>query len=685
MDTGTDTHSNGTAKPRESTELNATIFAASAGASHESATEPDDRTEAQALMLESLAKSGITDPDVIAKCFEARSAEETLRITGFAHVPSYREIFFEADGNPIADYVRYRLLGKVVGQKGKTLRYWVPKGSPVKLFIPPLLIIREEMKKRAPCFVLVEGNKKAIALCLKGIPALAIQGVSTFSQKKRGIFLIPELKELCALQPEIWVCFDADVVFKTEVKDAQNALMRELLNAGARPFHITLPLSPTGAGADDYMLDHTKEDFEKLPRDEYALTKPLFDLNDDYGVVSSPPAILVRSSGKLINEAQFRLIAPRTRVMIDGKPKRAFEIWIRDFELATRYSGLAYEPGLRGELPDGRRNQYVDTGVSSQRGSVRPFFRLLENLFPDPKMRRFAVAWLAYLMQYKGVKLQTALVLHGSPGTGKTTFAYLLLRLVFGQSNVGKIGNAELGSSFTGWLANRQIIVCEEVSGTDTRHDYAKLKDYISGETALINEKYVPAYELRNTAAFIFLSNDRVPVYLTADDRRYAISHVKEKWPESEIAAIRTWAENGGASAVRYYLEHLTLAGFDPFARPPMSRDKAEVIAQARSGLEAWACELMSDDERPAFTTHKFLMAAAEGYSGQKATRKAVTTALEKAGASKMGQYRISLGGKDSIWCLKERPTAEPTGSEIGNIFTQSAAFFGMESRLIKF
>jgi Domain of unknown function (DUF3854) len=323
MDTATGTHSNGAAKPRESTEIAPAILT---GASHESATQPDDRAEAQRLMLESLAKSGITDPDVIAKYFEARSADETLRITRFAHVPSYREIFFEADGNPIADYVRYRFLGKVAGKKQKTLRYWVPKGSPVRLFIPPLPIIHEEMAKRTPRFVIVEGNKKAIALCLKGIPALAIQGVSTFSQKKRGIFLIPELKELCALQPEIWVCFDADVVFKTEVKDAQNALMRELLNAGARPFHITLPLSSTGPGADDYMLDHTKDDFEKLPREEYALTKPLFDLNEDYGVVSNPPAILVRGSGKLISEAQFRLIAPRTRVMIDGNTKRAFEI-----------------------------------------------------------------------------------------------------------------------------------------------------------------------------------------------------------------------------------------------------------------------------------------------------------------------------------------------------------------------
>ena len=259
------------------------------------ADEASLKAEAERLMLANLAKSFdvVANRELIDKIYTPLSETETYDLTGHT-VPSYREHYFNFDGvEDDPNFTRLRFLADV-WVTTKLQRYWQFKGSQVRLFIPPMPIVREEMAKRTPRFVTVEGNKKAIALCLKGIPTLALQGVSTFSQKKRGVFLIQELKELCALQPEIWVCFDADLAYKTEVKDAQNALMRELLNAGARPFHITLPLSPTGAGADDYMLDHTKEDFEKLPRDQYALTKPLFDLNDDYGVVSSPPAILLR-------------------------------------------------------------------------------------------------------------------------------------------------------------------------------------------------------------------------------------------------------------------------------------------------------------------------------------------------------------------------------------------------------
>jgi hypothetical protein len=415
-------------------------------------------------------------------------------------------------------------------------------------------IVREQLaKKTGQKWEIVEGSKKAIALCLQGIPAFALQGVSSYSQGKfHGDRLIPEIVELIgrSLLPELTVTFDADLMHKPEVQDALGAFLPKLLNAGALPFYRTMRFSPDGgAGPDDFLMTGgTKDEYLKLDRYAYAATYGLFKANEVLARVIIPSTLINRDSGDMLNTGEAALLCPRGRVKFGERSQRFFDCWLKDFQQMTCYSKLAYEPGFPRDMEDGLYNWWRDTGVKAIEGDVTPFLRLAQNCFPDPVMYEWGLDYLADMVQNRGAKWQTGLLLYGDPGTGKTTLSYTAMEMILGASNIYKIDQSHIRRDFNGWMARRELIVCEEIKGDDARVYYPKILEYVSSKDASVNEKFIKEYMIRNTVRFIFLSNDDAPLPLLKDDRRIAVSRVAAIWDKAEVARIRKWLEAGGAA-----------------------------------------------------------------------------------------------------------------------------------------
>jgi hypothetical protein len=609
--------------------------------------------EAEVLMLANLAKSGIIDGPTIDLCFEAKTQTYTRKITGYLNHPSYREKYYHLGklDEPL-DVVRLRMLGPDVKQ-----RLWMPKGADLRLFVPPLKIIADELAKTHPHFTVVEAAKKAVLACLKGILTVALSGVDTFSQTKQGKFLIDDIQELIDLGAEFTVCFDGNIADNPNVQKAHARFLGELLNAGCKP---TYKILPDGLDFDDWLIDKTKTDFDGIEAEPYSAVKPLFDLNDYGAVVTRPPVILIKHDNALLNKEQFFLTEPYRARIVDPetlKRKPAAKYWADSWPQVARYASLDYAPGEPADLPGGVRNMYRDTGVGAVEGDVTLLLRVLDQLFPDPAMRKWGVARIAYAFQHPNEKLQTALVLWGDPGTGKSSLFHNIFQAVLGPTNVVKITAAQLSSQFNGsWLPDRQFIVCEEINGIDPRHDSARIKDYISAIDQQVNQKNLPERTVRSIATWVFLSNDKCPVFMARDDRRFGVSHVKKILTENEIVELRKWGEGVGAPAVRYYFENYDLSEFDPYADPPLSADKLKVIRASQSTLEGWATELMESDDRPNYCSFSKLISSANLYEGKDHAVKAVTNALEKAGAVDLGRWRLIPGidkSKISGWSLR--------------------------------
>ena len=223
-----------------------------------------------------------------------------------------------------------------------------------------------------------------------------------------------------------------------------------------------------------------------------------------------------------------------------------------------------------------------------------------------------------------------------------------------GGPNTSFVGNAEVNGRFTDdWLPERLLIIGEEISGADPRHDANRLKQFISGAELLVEPKHLPRRKIRNIARFMFLANARMPLFMEPDDRRYAVNETNNVLAHEAGGRIKAWARSGGAGMLRWYLEHVDLTGFNPAAPAPRTAAKMAVIGQSMTAVGTWAHDLMTNEARPAVAPFGALLAAAGDEIGTKPQYNAVRNALLNAGAREVGRIWVEKV-KTRIWALRD-------------------------------
>lgn len=190
---------------------------------------------------------------------------------------------------------------------------------------------------------------------------------------------------------------------------------------------------------------------------------------------------------------------------------------------------------------------------------------------------QWVLKWLALPIQKHGAKMRTALIFHGPQGAGKNLFfeAYSAIYGKYGRI----IGQAEIDDKFNDWASGKLFMIADEVvARQELFHIKNKLKALITGDTVRINPKNVAAHDERNHVNLVFLSNEKQPLVLEKDDRRFAVIWTPEKIGEGYYADVAEEVENGGIEALHDYLLHLDLGDFSEHSKPPMTRSKQELI-----------------------------------------------------------------------------------------------------------
>lgn len=191
---------------------------------------------------------------------------------------------------------------------------------------------------------------------------------------------------------------------------------------------------------------------------------------------------------------------------------------------------------------------------------------------------QWLLRWMAYPLQHVGAKMDTAIVVMGAEGTGKSLFWHRIYGALFGEYTK-IIGQAELESSFNGWMSQLILAICEEVVSRDEqRHHKGKLKNMITSAMLSINEKNLPMRQEPNHINFVFLSNESIPMILDQGDRRYMVLHTNDV-PDGEYFE-QLWAEvqDGGLAAFCHYLLDLDLGEFNQHTKPPRNEEKLRLI-----------------------------------------------------------------------------------------------------------
>jgi hypothetical protein len=321
----------------------------------------------------------------------------------------------------------------------------------------------------------------------------------------------------------------------------------------------------------------------------------------------------------------------------------------------TVCDGYTYLPGKPRIVRDGGRrlvNRWspglavLDRVVSEE--EVQVWLSHLDYIIPNPLERETVLNWLAHLVQRRSPKVNYALLLGGKQGIGKSLLFDPIIR-VLGQRNARTTSEVEIKDKFTGWVAEKELVMLEEIRGLPDEV-LNRLKMYIAAPPHFvpINEKHVKPYEVPNVARFVAFTNSEYALQLADDDRRWFVvwSPALPKPPGYYVDLARWSAEN--AALVGTWLAQRDLSGFAAQDRAPMTTAKREMQLAGRNSLDYWVCEAIANGRAPFETDLVSVDDVLQRLPYEvlrlkpAPTEKSIGMALKSAGAVKLD--RVSLG-----------------------------------------
>jgi len=248
------------------------------------------------------------------------------------------------------------------------------------------------------------------------------------------------------------------------------------------------------------------------------------------------------------------------------------------------WPGKNFKPGGTGFFPDpwlvakARRttcppdvlNFYRSFQVEPKAGDVSPYLNHLKYGICDghEPSYRYAIGWMAHLVQKPNQKPSVAIVLKSVEGTGKGTMAEPLLRILGPHGNKTN-GAYAIAGRFNGTVANRLLIFADEVDLTD-KHVADRLKGIVSETTVNMERKGLEIEPLPNYCRLIFASNHSRVLSAGIRERRYLVLEPSDRHAQDEAYFTRLWhwTNNDGPAYLLDYLLNVDLSDFDPYRCP---------------------------------------------------------------------------------------------------------------------
>ncbi len=593
-------------------------------------TRANDQQAVRKWCVAKWRSSGISEEQARRLHLEphTRAQAERLGLPGqHGAGPGFTIRYWDVRGQP-TQYCRYRyaipsdlMPGFTAGME-KPQKYTSPAGAVPEVYLPPLLprgqtwadVLADPKQE----IIITEGELKAACACLhfQDYPTLGLGGVDLYQSRKRGLDLLPVLADAEWKEREVFLVNDADAAQKPAVTAAFLRLAEELTWRGAQPRLATLPAGGPN-GLDDFLMDRRnhgpaalQEHLDSAPT--FATAAVLRQINSEAVLIEDPGIILVhhredgtpRDPPLIISPDQFTRVhfADRTHTVGEGKNLKkvaAANSWM-EWPQRAKLARQVYEPGADFPVAEvrGERcwNRWRDGGVKPRAGDVGPWAELLDAGFArdGAEARQWFEQWCAYPLQHPGAKLFTAVVLYNpDTGIGKSYVGETLIR-IYGEANAGTIGQRQLFGDFNEWAVDRQFILGDEVSGSDSRREEDYLKELIAQTRITVNRKYLPTYTLRACINFLFTTNHPNGFFMQNTDRRFFI--VEWGAPPAGDPFFKKrytpWVDTVGPAHLAHHLLHLDLSGFDPHARAPWTRAKDEMIRAGKSVLGKWIMDL---------------------------------------------------------------------------------------------
>lgn len=147
------------------------------------------------------------------------------------------------------------------------------------------------------------------------------------------------------------------------------------------------------------------------------------------------------------------------------------------------------------------------------------------------------LAWLRAKLLYPTVKTQVVpIIVSRAQGSGKTTFAEVICKGLFGKDNVLVTDQYDSGARFNADYADALIVCQEEKEETDKRNPAGALKSRATATTIRKEMKGVDPIYQESYTDFIMTTNKDVPIKFDGreDQRRFMIMEADESFTRKE-------------------------------------------------------------------------------------------------------------------------------------------------------
>jgi len=314
-------------------------------------------------------------------------------------------------------------------------------------------------------------------------------------------------------------------------------------------------------------------------------------------------------------------------------------------------------------------NRWVNHRPLVKSGDAQVWLDHVTRMLPDPVERNHVLDVMAYKLQHPNRKINHAVLHIGHPGSGKDTMWQPFLWGIGGESlaNVSIVRNEEIQSQW-GYAYESEVMVFEELRQSEAK-DRRALENHLKPIIAAppdflqVNRKGLHPYQALNRIFVLAFSNERVPISVAGDDRRWFVTYSEApRMTESEATAIWDWYKAGGLAVAAGWLYQRDVSRFNPGATPPLTEAKIIMVEQGRSTAESYLVEMIERRlgefsggvvAAPFYSLCDRLQGGAP--MNTRVVQQALLHALKEAGWIDMGRLASrEFGTKKHIFCAPE-------------------------------
>jgi len=278
-----------------------------------------------------------------------------------------------------------------------------------------------------------------------------------------------------------------------------------------------------------------------------------------------------------------------------GKKQVPLGLWWINHPRRRTFEYLTFSPG---ESTPGVYNLWQGYGCKAVVGEKHNSFlrHMYENICGgDHGHFEYLVRWMARCVQQPAKSGETAIVLRGASGVGKSFFAKCFGAL-WGRHFLQVSDAKHLVGSFNAHLRDCVVLFGDEAFFAGDRRHESVLKTLITEERMMIEHKGVDAEVTPNFIHLILASNSQWVVPTGPTERRFFVLDVSDHHQQDGryFQVIRNDLESGGYENMLDYLLRLDLTGFD-VRDVPQTKALREQKIHSMDPMSEWWLERLSN------------------------------------------------------------------------------------------